>query len=64
MDNWQGIEFGDLLNILSLLIGLQNLELNRQQVDGVMKELRENQNSMLKTIIEQNKEIIEMLRSK
>lgn len=64
MDNWQGIEFGDLINILSLCVGLQNLDLNKQQVQDVMKELRENQNSMLKTIIDQNKEIIEILRSK
>lgn len=64
MDNWQGIEFGDLINILSLCVGLQNLDLNKQQVEDVMKELKENQNSMLETIIEQNKEIIKLLRGK
>ena len=71
MNNGKGIEFADFLGILSLYIGLKNLELNEQQVDGVMRELKENQNSMLKTIIEQNeiiieqdKEIIELLRRK
>lgn len=71
MDNWQGIEFGDLINVLSLCVGLQNLDLNEQQVQNVMKELRENQNSMLKAIIKQNeiiieqdKEIIKLLRGK
>ena len=59
MNNGTGIEFADLLGIMSLYIGLLNLDLNTQQVDGVMRELRENQNSMLATIIEQNKIIIE-----
>jgi hypothetical protein len=64
MDNTTGIAFADLLNVLSLYVGLQNLELNVQQVDGVMKELRENQNAMLATIIKQNEEIIRMLKEK
>jgi len=64
MNNTTGIAFADLLNVLSLYVGLQNLELNVQQVDGVMKELRENQNAMLATIIEQNEEIIRMLKEK
>lgn len=62
MNNSKGIEFADLLNILSLYVGLENLDLNQQQVDGVMRELRETQNSMLKTIIKQNEEIIKLLK--
>lgn len=62
MNNTTGIEFADLLGVLSLYVGLQNLDLNINQVDGVMKELRENQNSMLATIIAQNKEIIRLLK--
>lgn len=62
MDNGKGIEFADLLGILSLYVGLENLDLNQQQVDGVMRELRENQNSMLETIIKQNEEIIRLLK--
>ena len=70
MNNGNGIEFSDLLNIMSIYIGLKNLDLNQQQVDDVMKEMRSNQNSMLNTIIDQNKiiikqdrEIIELLKS-
>lgn len=55
-------EFLDILTILSFIIGLQNLELNRQQVDGIMSELKDTQNSMLSTIIEQNEEIIRLLK--
>lgn len=59
MDN---LEFLDVLNILSFIVGLQNLELNKQQVDGIMSELKDTQNSMLSTIIEQNEEIIRLLK--
>ena len=62
MDNSKGIEIADLLGVISLYIGLKNLDLNEQQVDGVMRELRENQNSMLETIIAQNEEIIRLLK--
>ena len=64
MNNSKGIEFADLLGIISLYVGLENLDLNQQQVDGVMRELRENQNSMLETIIKQNEEIIKLLKEK
>lgn len=59
MDNFG---FLDILTILSFVVGLQNLELNKQQVDGVMDELQNVQNSMLSTIIQQNKEIIRLLK--
>lgn len=59
--NW---DFLDILTILSFIVGLQNLELNQRQVDGIMDELRSTQNSMLSTIIEQNKEIIRLLKGK
>lgn len=36
-----GIGFLDIINILSFMIGLQNLSLNRQQVDGIMSEMQE-----------------------
>ena len=62
MNNTTGIEFADLLGVISLYVDLQNLDLNINQVDGVMKELRENQNSMLATIIAQNEEIIRLLK--
>lgn len=59
MDN---LDFLDILTILSFVVGLQNLELNKKQVDGVMDELQNVQNSMLSTIIRQNEEIIKLLK--
>lgn len=61
MDNWN-LDFLDILTILSFIIGLENLNLNQQQVSGIMDELRNNQNAMLETIIRQNEEIIRLLR--
>lgn len=52
-------DFLDVISILSFIIGLQNLELNQRQVDGLMSEMRDNQNSMLHDIIKQNEIIIE-----
>lgn len=61
MDNFD-LDFLDVLTVLSFIIGLENLNLNKQQVDGIMDELRKNQNAMLATIIKQNEEIIELLK--
>lgn len=61
---WWEWDFLDILTVLSFIVGLQNLELNQKQVDGIMDELRSNQNAMLATIIEQNKEIIRLLKDK
>ena len=58
MNDYGGIDFIDFIRILSFIIGLMNLDLNIKQVDGVMEELRNNQNKMLETIINQNIEII------
>ena len=52
-------DFLDVISILSFIIGLQNLELNQRQVDGLMSEMRDNQNSMLHDIIKQNEVIIQ-----
>lgn len=59
MDEW---DFLDVLTVVSFLVGLENLKLNQQQVDGIMDELRNTQNSMLSTIIQQNEEIIRLLK--
>lgn len=61
---WWEWDFLDILTVLSFIIGLENLELNQEQVDGIMDELRSNQNAMLATIIEQNEEIIRLLKDK
>lgn len=57
--DWNELEFLDIISILSFIIGLQNLELNQKQVDGLMSEMTDHQNSMLSTIIKQNEEIIQ-----
>ena len=54
--------FLDVLNILSFMVGLQNLSLNQQQVDGIMSEMQNSQNKMLEKIIQQNEEIISLLK--
>lgn len=61
---WWEWDFLDILTVLSFIIGLENLELNQKQVDGIMDELCSNQNAMLATIIEQNEEIIRLLKDK
>lgn len=62
MNNSSKLSFLDLLNILSFQIGLQNLALNKQQVDSIMSEMQDGQDEMLKEIIKQNKEIIALLK--
>lgn len=51
-------DFLDIISVLSFIVGLQNLELNSKQVDSLMGEMRDNQNTMLEKIIRQNEIII------
>lgn len=63
MDNeHNSFGFMELISILSFVIGLQNLELNKKQVEELSKEMTDNQDIMLKTIIQQNEEIIRLLK--
>lgn len=55
-------EFLDIISIFSFIIGLQNLELNKQQVESITREMKYNQDIMLQTIIKQNEEIIKLLK--
>ena len=55
--NWA---FLDLINILSFIIGLQNLELNQKQVTALDRHLTEQDTNQLAKIISQNKELIEL----
>ena len=54
--------FIDIVSILSFFIELENLSLNKVQVNDIMQELQSNQNGMLSKIIEQNEQIIQMLK--
>lgn len=62
--DWEQWDLLDILTILSFIVGLQNLELNKKQMDAMMKEMTDNQNSMLSAIIKQNEEIIRLLKEK
>ena len=51
----------DFIALWSLDIGLQNLKLNQMQVDGIMREMTDNQDALLQKIIAQNERIIALL---
>lgn len=53
----------DIIALWSLDIGFQNLALNKQQVDGLMREMTEKQDALLHKIIEQNERIITLLEA-
>lgn len=54
----------DFIALWSLDIGLQNLKLNQMQVDGIMREMTDNQDALLQKIIEQNEQIISLLKER
>lgn len=54
----------DFIAIWSLDIGLQNLSLNQLQVDGLMREMTDKQDALLQKIIEQNEQIISLLKER
>lgn len=62
MNFGEQLSFIDIVSILSFFIGLENLSLNKVQVNDIMQELQSNQNRMLSKIIEQNEQIIQMLK--
>lgn len=59
-----GEEFSiiDFVSMLSFIVGLENLNINKIQVNDIMREMQNNQNKMLSKIIEQNEQIIKMLK--
>lgn len=60
--NKQGeFDIMDFIALWSLDIGFQNLALNKRQVDGLMREMQDNQDALLKKIIAQNERIIALL---
>lgn len=62
--NWEDgqLSFLDILTILSFIIGLENLELNQQQIDGLEAHLSQQDNDQLALIIKQNEELLEQNR--
>lgn len=55
------LDIMDFIALWSLDIGLQNLALNKKQVEGLMREMTDNQDALLLKIIEQNERIISLL---
>lgn len=64
MNFGEQLSFIDIVSILSFFIGLENLSVNKVQMNDIMQELQSNQNGMLSKIIEQNEQIIQMLKEK
>ncbi len=62
MDDFSEFSFLDILTVLSFIIGLQNLELNEKQVKGLDEHLKEQDERLLAKIIDQNEEIIALLK--
>lgn len=62
MNFGEQLSFIDIVSILSFFIGLENLSLNTVQVNDIMQEFQSSQNGMLSKIIEQNEQIIQMLK--
>ena len=65
------LTFLDIITILSFYIGLENLQLNEEQVNNLDQHLQQqdhilinDQNEMLRKIIQQNDEIIQLLKGK
>lgn len=46
MNNGEILSFIDLSSIASFIVGLENLSLNKIQVNGIMQELQDNQNKI------------------
>ena len=64
-NNWDNEwDFIDIISILSFIIGLENLELNQKQVSSLDKHLSAQDNQILAKIIQQNEEIIQLLKEK
>lgn len=56
------LRFIDTINILSFIIGLENLELNEKQINSLDNHLSRQDNDLLAKIIAQNEEIIKLLK--
>lgn len=56
--------FIDIINVLSFVVGVQNLELNERQIKSLDNHLRAQDENQLALIIKQNEEIIKLLKEK
>lgn len=56
------LSFLDIITILSFVIGIENLNLNIEQNESLEQHLSTQDEKLLKKIIEQNEEIIKLLK--
>lgn len=61
MNNFEGLGLLDLITILSFVVGLENLDLNIKQMDGIEEHLSKQDKNLLDKIIKQNDAILEAL---
>ena len=54
-------QFGNLLDIISIILQLENLELNEKQIKYLDEHLNKQDTRFLKKIYEQNETIISLL---
>ncbi len=59
MDNYGNLTFLDIITIMSFAIGIENMSLNKQQIHN-----KESDSAVLSTILEQQKEILKLLKEK
>lgn len=65
--NWledEQLSFLDVVSIISFIIGYENYKLNIKQSDSLDKHLQDQDNKLLAKIINQNEQIIELLKEK
>ncbi len=64
MDNQEQLNILDILNVVSMILGFKNYQMNMKQStnDELMEEVKEVKNTMLEKIIAQNEEIISLLK--
>ena len=59
MDNYGNLTFLDIITIMSFAIGIENMGLNKHQIHN-----KENDSAILSTILEQQEEILHLLKEK
>ena len=62
MNNDDNNQFGNFLDVISVVLQLENLELNEKQIRYLDEHLQKQDTKFLQKIYEQNQEIIRLLK--
>ena len=62
MNNDDNNQFGNFLDVISIILQLENLELNEKQIRYLDEHLQKQDTKFLQKIYEQNEEIIRLLK--